>query len=866
MAADTTILSGDVGVWWLSNNRCKMLTWEGSTGTYTMNELYSAMQTLQDEADTIDDGTCFNADTPTEYTTGKIDSSDAEPWYISFDLMEHITGGSLRTTGWTHANGSNAGIVIVPGTNVDIVAGDIGIDISGNEDGNGTLLELIEGDNGDFLVIRPDSSATGDEFTGGGDGQTLTCNAHTFTQSSEEQNSGEMIWANIYSIGTIDDNVHLYVYQGPWNSETATSPATDESTRVYSVNSSSVDYWGNGHIDICVPIKDWWRAQSDGAWAAVDSGYLRVFARKGGDLYASFEVTNSTTSGGRNPVPLQTSVDLNQGTGTKTISFTGSPSGTLIDGEVIVGGTSNGRGILDLTNSDVGAGGYLSYFPIATAADGGALTPLQSGETVTGDDSTESVTTDGAPALAGPSLTTWFTNNAFPDVEFGDTNVQAAADGLDIDNDGTDEHWGILVDCNENPLTEVYEYLKFICQYTQGDTDRIEQALTDDLTQANVYGEEFVGAEAYFIYGTLNGTINEGDSVEQATSGATGVILSIDTTDKVVLLRNVRGSFNGTNNVLDDVSGGSNYFSGLTEGSSFAASTSSPFGTFAGGTFFGARGVLLENWLATDDNSFILTDIEGTTRERPLSITFKVDNLWGTAITEGDADLVAIYLLDGANGNIEKDTMTANGTESAGDTTLSVDDIPTWVPSNGRIVLVDDSDDSSEYVLRYSSWSASTDDFTLANQASAATAGTTTTQLVDSGGSFLTTVQRGDLVYHTSGIAYVIEVDSDTTLQLDRVISGLASGQNYEINCVPVNIQQNTDTVYALIMHAYPTTTSKEISLVYPGSAMYYRVRVRNTRETDLTNGPIKPYSSDGTTSGTDVTVQTVRTIDTIIS
>ena len=106
MAADTTILSGDVGVWWFSNNRCKMLTWEGTTGTYTMNQLYSAMQTLQDETTTIDDGTCFNADTPTEYTIGKIDAGDNDPWYITADLMEHITGGSFRRIKYRYCNGT----------------------------------------------------------------------------------------------------------------------------------------------------------------------------------------------------------------------------------------------------------------------------------------------------------------------------------------------------------------------------------------------------------------------------------------------------------------------------------------------------------------------------------------------------------------------------------------------------------------------------------------------------------------------------------------------------------------------------------------------------------------------------------------
>lgn len=859
MAADTTILSGDVGVWWLSNNRAKMLTWEGTTGTYTMNQLYSAMQTLQDESDTIDDGTCFNADTPTEYTTGKIDANDAEPWYISFDLMEHITGGSLRTTGWAHVNGTNAGIVIVQGTNVDIVASDIGNDISGGTDGNGTLLELIEGFRGDFLVIRPDSSATGDEFSAN---QTLTCNGHTFTQSAtEDQNTGNMVWANIYTIGTVDDYVHMYVYQGERDDpEGATSPATDSSQRLYSVNSTTADYWGEGHIDVCVPINRWWRNASDGAWNSVDSGYLKVFARKGGDLYASFSVLNSTTSGGRNPVPLQTASDLNQGTGIKTISFTGAVTGSFTNRQLITGGTSGGRGIIDVPNSTLTSGGELSYFPIAADGAGGVITALQSGETVSS--ATGSVTTDGTPQAAGPSIASWFTNAAFPDVKFGYTNVSAASN-RDIDNDGTTENWAIVVDCNDNPLSEVYEWLKYIVSYGRGETETVEQALEDDLSQSNVFGEEYVGGTAYIGY--ASGTPGaEGEAVT-AANGATGVILCHDTDDDIYFLRNTRGSFTNSGNVVADVDSDTVV---ADEAANFAASTSSPFGTFAGGTFFGARGVLLDNWLASDENSFILTDIEGSTRERPTSIVITISNLWGNAISNADADLATCMYLDGSQGNPDKDLLTCDGGEVEGGTTIATSDIPDWVPSSGRLLLTDVST-SNEYVIGYSSWNGTTDTFTLDSTAAfAALTGSTDANTLVSSTDELDGLDRGDFIWNETqnAGAYVASVNTATnTVELDRDITGQTSADTIKANVVPVTLTAS-DTVLPFIIHAYPTSTTTQASIIYPGSTVYFRVRVRNTREDDLTNGPIKPFSSDGETSGTDQTVQTVRTIDTIIS
>jgi hypothetical protein len=864
MAYDTTILNGDVGVWWLNNNRTKMLDWIGGTNyNYTMNELYSAMQNLQDEPDTVDDGTAFFADTPVEYTIGKIDSNDNDPFYITFNLMERITGGSLRSTGWTRSEGSNTGIVIVKGTNVNMAAADIGYTVTGGTDGSGTLLEIIEGGLGDFLVIRPDSNAAGDSFHGTAGDQTITSGrgAFTFTQD-EDQTTGEMIWANLYSLGTIDPEVHIYVYQG----ERLT---TDASNRIYSVNETALDYWGNGHFDVCVPIKDILTA----AWPVIDSGYVRVYARKGGDLFSHFEAACSTTSGGRNPIPLQTSLDLDagytadadRGHGTSVISFTGAVvSGPFENGEIIkqtTGTNAGARGILDLTNSTVTSGGELVYWVIAeddaSGNYGGALTAFESGETIEGQSSGASVTTDGAPAADGPAAAAWFTNSTFPTITFANTTA-------DIDNDTNDEFYGITIDCNQNPLTEVYQWMKYICQYGQGTGDTIETA------ESGVQGEEYIGGTAYFTYDTISGTIAEGESVTQATSGATGVIISHDTTNKVVLLRSTRGSF--TSGLQIDADDDSDYFAaGSLVAGGFAPAAAAPLGTFAGGTYFGARGVVLTDYVAGDTNSFILTDIPGATRKRPTSITIEVTNVWGNAATNDDADLVAVYPLTGSAGDIDKDptdavyAMNCDGGEVPGDTTLAVDDIPVWAPDNGRLVLIDDDDDRQEYVIRYSSYNSSTDTYTLAN-IDIATLDSSTTTVLNETGAFAT-AERGDLVYNhdLDEVSYVTKVNSNDQIEIYPAFSGDPTGDHVELNCIPITVT-SSDDAYNCVIHTYPTSSTASASIIYPGSTFYFRVKVRNSREDDLTNGPIKPYSSDGSTSGTDQSIPTVRTIDTIIS
>jgi hypothetical protein len=849
MANDTTILNGDIGVYYLSNNRTKMLYWIGGTNdNYTMNQIYSAMGNLLDEETTIDDGSAFSAETPVEYTVGIIDAGDNDPWYITFDLMEHVTGGALRTSGWARVQDSNTGIVMVEvaSASSDIDNTNRGVNITHTDGDTGTLLEVIsDGGASDYLFIRPDSDAIGNSFdntTG-----TLTCSAQTATSITTAAITGDMIWANIYSIGTIEGSVHLYVYQGARGT-------TDDSNRVYSVNSTTQDYWGQGHIDFVVPINDW----KTTAFPAIDGGYLRVFARKGGDLYSSFEVANSTTSGGRNPVPLQTAVDLDQGHGTKKISFTGAVSGgPFTDGEIIrqTTGTNVGaQGILDLSNSTVTSGGELVYFSIAENDIGGLLLAFESGETIQGQTSSASVTTDGAPAVDGPADSTWYTNSGTPpDLVIGNATA-------DIDNDGTDEYYGVTVDCNQNPLSEVYQWAKWICQYTQGDGDMVEQAFTDDLSQINIYGEEYEGGTAYFGYSAISGTIAEGEAVTQATTGATGVIISHDTTNDIVLLRSTRGTFNNSNQI--DADDDADYFT-PDEAGNFAAKVAAPLGTFAGGTFFGARGILLSDYLAADENSFILTDIPGATRERPTTIVIEVTNLEGTSEATATDDLVGVYTLTGSGGDIDKDEMAADGGEAVGDTTIAVDAIPTAVPSAGRIVLVDNSDGNKEYVLRYSSYDSGTDVFTLANIDLPTITGATTTTLTET--AAFTNAKRGDLVLNKSqgdAVSYIKTVDSNDSVTIDPAITGQGNGDNVEINAVPI-ITTSSDKVFAVIIHRFAANTEESVSIIYPGSTVYFRVKVRNTRSSVK---KIKPYSSDGSTSGTDQSIPVVRTEDTIIS
>lgn len=61
--------------------------------------------------------------------------------------------------------------------------------------------------------------------------------------------------------------------------------------------------------------------------------------------------------------------------------------------------------------------------------------------------------------------------------------------------------------------------------------------------------------------------------------------------------------------------------------SAYAESKAAPFGTYAGGKFFGARGILLTNFNASDANNIILIDAAGVIRQAPTSISVAINSI-----------------------------------------------------------------------------------------------------------------------------------------------------------------------------------------------------------------------------------------------
>ena len=83
----------------------------------------------------------------------------------------------------------------------------------------------------------------------------------------------------------------------------------------------------------------------------------------------------------------------------------------------------------------------------------------------------------------------------------------------------------------------------------------------------------------------------------------------------------------------------------LAAGAGYTEVKAAPFGTFAGGKFFGARGVWIENYDAADAKNFQLIDSAGTTQVPPNVVPVKV-----TGVVAGDRVLVG--QLSGVGGSL----------------------------------------------------------------------------------------------------------------------------------------------------------------------------------------------------------------------
>ena len=223
---------------------------------------------------------------------------------------------------------------------------------------------------------------------------------------------------------------------------------------------------------------------------------------------------------------------------------------------------------------------------------------------------------------------------------------------FDIDEDGTNEYYSVVIDVSDELVTLAYPWSQYIQMRGQtGTTD------TD-----GVPAEAYLGTDYRLGYTTLTGSIAEGSVVTGASSGATGTVVAHHTVPKILVLRNTRGDFTAT----EQVDEGGNNVSNVVPTKITPVSVA-PYDTFAGGTWYCAPGVVLTNVNTADTNKWNTSDDEGVPRQRPTKVPVEITN---TRI----GDWLALWRLKGAGLDIDIDEYTIDATQGAApQSTVKVD-------------------------------------------------------------------------------------------------------------------------------------------------------------------------------------------------
>jgi hypothetical protein len=257
---------------WTIDPVTRRVTHTSGTTVYTCNALYSWLESQFATAGYMQYSVPMSASTPVNYTM-------VNGWFLDEASLQYLRLGGISTSGWSSA----IYVLTFGSTYTAAVSSDIGKTVTAGV-ATGTLLAY---DNTAKLWWVRAGTGT---LAAGATSITSGTGAGTTTAVA----TGEAVFSNLYTLGTLQSGTQLYVSQG--------------------ANTVITSYWPSGHIDLLLTVKR--------AGVAINSGLAAVYAREFGNTYAYYSIDLST--GGRNPVPLQTAADASIVDSAATVgAFTG---------------------------------------------------------------------------------------------------------------------------------------------------------------------------------------------------------------------------------------------------------------------------------------------------------------------------------------------------------------------------------------------------------------------------------------------------------------------------------------------------------------------------------------------------------------
>lgn len=250
------------------------------TSIYSVNDLYSYLQDYFDEVTSLSVPMPMTAQTPTEYTL-------INGWFIPEDSFKYLQTGAVKTFGWDAGIFSDGVLILTfdSAGYVDCQPTDLGKEIL---DGVNTGLLLDYNNTLRKWWVRKTSPG---EVSG-----SVTIDTGNGAGTISIVATGESLFSNVYTLGALNPFTVNTLYVEQVNPDL--------------INNQVIKYWGTGHIDIILKVKE--------ANVLINSGLVRIYCREYADLFSHFAIDLS--SGGRNPVPLSTSSDGNNQTSIATVA------------------------------------------------------------------------------------------------------------------------------------------------------------------------------------------------------------------------------------------------------------------------------------------------------------------------------------------------------------------------------------------------------------------------------------------------------------------------------------------------------------------------------------------------------------------
>lgn len=791
---------------------------------YTANELYSWLQDTFDEPNQMDDPIPMSAQTPTQYTL-------INKWYIDDESMKALYGGSIQTSGWTYA--ASEGITQLSytvGSTDKPVAGDIGVTLTGGTStATGILLAVdtvrevcwVRNDNGSQFQNNENVTGTGVDIQ---------------TETVAGFQTGETIWANLFSVGSLQLQTDIYIgqeddYQGgrAYNSTNAYERRIEKIDEWWD---SDVDFFtgspnllgGLNHFDVLVKTFE--------AGVAIDGGRLFVGARQFSTIYSHFELVAS--SAGNFVVPFSsTGADLNSADGCYNVGFDAGVGGKgqLDAGDIIennTGETPDGRLRCVVTAVNGTTSGDFDYYLIG---ENEPLTTTNRTLRQFLDNEDMKVRGNAFDFLidaAGTAVTN--INGGLADPGAGTITVTFSSTQVDVDEVGGAEEYAATINCANNPLADVYKRMQFLTSRgnQNGTAADTQNTLLQTAVPATDEAGEFYRAIGDIIMDYDGGTgtqVSEGDYVVGGTSSATGVVISTTAgTTGVLVLHQVKGTFQDGEQVARPTEHGTNRVDVNGTPTSVVDNTGAPFGTFAGGRWFVAQGVVLTNVPGADANNWETVDLAGVRRAPPTqrTITF-------AGLTAGDRAFLAEVDTAGGIDITKNQNGVASGGGTAGDTTFELDTtVALDVPTAGWVRVVDVSDpELFESRFAVSSISGTTVTFESGAWSTGTATSLGSSTVLNDTGAFTNfggtgEVRIGMMIRNTTDLSYarVVRKIDNNSIETTPLTSGTddtwAASDGWEVNTVVEDhLLAAADTCYFPYVDDVATGTSIVVTVKF---------------------------------------------------